>query len=45
MYDLNMPVKAFKPEKIDYNRVNDKITESRKFAKDWLESYLKKLKN
>ena len=45
MYDLNMPVKAFKPKKIDYNRVNDKITESRKFAKDWLESYLKKLKN
>lgn len=44
MYDLNMPVKTFKPEKLDYDRVNSKIVESRKFAKDWLGSYLKKLK-
>lgn len=45
MYSTEKSVTEFVPKPINYDVVNKRIYEARKSARDWLEKYLKKIKN
>ena len=45
LYSTEKSVSEFVPKPINYDVVNKRIYEARKSARDWLEKYLKKIKN